>query len=81
MPDPGLSGLTLLRRLEPPQRDPDTRDPLQIAAGHIIPTLSAGVPLGGNVVLSIFFKLYPDSALPDPPRLVIDLLRDGKLLY
>ena len=77
---PGLSGLTLLRRLEPPQRDPDTRDPLQIAAGHIIPTLSAGVPLGGNVVLSIFFKLYPDSALPDPPRLVIDLLRDGKLL-
>ncbi|MGD0578960.1 MAG: VWA domain-containing protein, partial [Bryobacteraceae bacterium] len=79
-PGPALSGLALLRRLEPPLLEPDRRDPLQVPDGRVVPTLSPEVPLSKDTLLSVFFKLYPDAANPAPPRLVIDLLRDGKLL-
>ena len=77
---PEMSGLALLRRVEDPGKEPDPRDPLQIAAGRAVPTLSTHVPLGKNTLLSVFFKLYPDSASKESPRLVIDLLREGKMV-
>jgi len=77
---PELSGLALLRRVEDPAKEPDPRDPLQIAAGRVVPTLSTHVPLGKNTLLSVFFKLYPDSASKEPPRLVVDLMREGKIV-
>ena len=77
---PEMSGLSLLRRLEDPSKEPDPRDPLQIAVGRVIPTLSTRVPLGKKTLLSVFFKLYPDAAEEGQPRLVVDLLRDGKIV-
>jgi hypothetical protein len=77
---PELSGLTLLRRVEDPAKEPDPRDPLQIAAGRVVPTLSTHVPLGKSTLLSVFFKLYPDSPAKEPSRLVIDLLREGRIV-
>jgi VWFA-related protein len=77
---PALSGLALLRRLEPPAAEPDRRDPLQVPEGLVVPTLFPEVPLSSNTLLSVFFKLYPDRANSNAPRLVVDLLRDGKLL-
>lgn len=79
-PGPEMSDLALLRRLEEPAKEPDPRDPLQIAAGHVVPTLSTRVPLGKSTLLSVFFKLYPDAASAAQPRLVVDLLREGKLV-
>jgi VWFA-related protein len=77
---PEMSGLTLLRRVEEPALEPDRRDPLQIAAGRVVPTLSTRVPLGRNTLLSVFFKLYPDAASKEASRLVIDLLREGRIV-
>lgn len=77
---PELSGLALLRRVEEPAQKPDRRDPLQVPAGRVVPTLSAHVPLARNTLLSVFFKLYPDVASKQPPRLVIDLLREGRIV-
>ncbi len=77
---PEMSDLTLLRRMEDPSKEPDARDPLQITAGRVVPTLSTRVPLGKTTLLSVFFKLYPDSAAKQRPRLVVDLLREGKLV-
>jgi VWFA-related protein len=77
---PEMSGLALLRRVEDPGKEPDPRDPLQIAAGRAVPTLSTHVPLGRNTLLSVFFKLYPDAASKERPRLVIDLLREGRIV-
>lgn len=79
-PGPEMSALALLRRLEEPAREPDSRDPLQIAAGRVVPTLSTHIPLNKGTLLSVFFKLYPDTASEAHPRLVVDLLREGKLL-
>ena len=79
-PGPEMSGLALLRRLEEPASDSDPRDPLQIPAGRVVPTLSTYVPLGRATLLSVFFKLFPDPASKQQPRLVVDLLHEGKLL-
>ena len=77
---PEMSGLSLLRRVEDSANEPDVRDPLQIAAGRVVPTLSSRVPLGKNTLLSVFFKLYPDASLEAQPRLVVDLMREGKVV-
>ncbi len=77
---PEMSDLALLRRMEQPSTEPDRRDPLQIAAGHVVPTLWTHVPLSKNTLLSVFFKLYPDAGSELQPRLVVDLLHDGKLV-
>jgi VWFA-related protein len=77
---PAISGLTLLRHLEPPLAEPDRRDPLQVPDGRVVPALSPAVLLAKGTLLSVFFKLYPDAANPAPPRLVIDLLNAGKLI-
>ena len=78
---PAMSELALLRRLEPAAAEPDLRDALQIPAGRVVPTLATDLTLQKDTVLSVFFKLYPaTTAASAPPRLVIDLLRDGKLL-
>ncbi len=77
---PEMSDLALLRRMDEPSGERDARDPLQIAAGRVVPTLSNRVPLARNTLLSVFFKLYPDSASQEQPRLVVDLLREGKLI-
>jgi len=77
---PALSGLALLRRLEPPNLEPDRRDPLQVPEGRVIPMLSPEIALSKDSLLSVFFKLYPDGTNSTAARLVIDLLHDGKLL-
>jgi VWFA-related protein len=77
---PELSGLSLLRRVEEPSKEPDMRDPLQVPEGRVVPTLSAHVPLARNTLLSVFFKLYPDATSKAQTRLVIDLLREGKIV-
>jgi hypothetical protein len=79
-PGPALSGLMLLRRIEPATEPRDVRDPLLVPAGRIVPSLTPRIPVSANAALSVFFMLYPDHANGAPARLVLDLMRDGKLL-
>jgi hypothetical protein len=58
----------------------DLLDPFQLASSRVIPTLIDTVPGGAGRMLSVFFNLYPDERAPERPKLVLDLLKDGRLL-
>jgi hypothetical protein len=79
-PGTGLSELVLVRRLDKPAEMPDPLDPLQLPAGRVVPTLVDTVPGGKGKALSLFFLAYPDTANGQPAKLVLDLLKDGKVL-
>ncbi|MDX2153986.1 MAG: VWA domain-containing protein [Bryobacteraceae bacterium] len=76
---PLLSGLTLLRTLDKPAELRDPGDPFHLKQGRVVPTLQTQVRGGKGSVLSVFFSLYPQPEAP-APRLILDLLRDGKVL-
>ena len=75
-----LSEMALVRRLEKAQESPDLLDPLAIPSGRIVPTLLDSVPGGQGKMLSLYFVAYPDEGSAEKPRLVLDLLKDGKVL-
>jgi VWFA-related protein len=77
---PSMSALTLVRRLDKPSPDPDVGDPFQLPDRRIIPTLMDTLPAAENLVLSVFLTGHADATLPERAELVLDLLRDGKLL-
>jgi VWFA-related protein len=77
---PQMSALSLLRRVDPQPAHVDEGDPLYLGQERIVPTLIDQVPLGSEVVLSVFFRLYPDAKLAEKPKLYLDLLHDGKLI-
>ncbi|MDX2153987.1 MAG: VWA domain-containing protein [Bryobacteraceae bacterium] len=76
---PRLSGLALLRRVEPMSSDPDPADPLHMRGARIVPTLDETVTAGPNTMVSIYLIASPNG-LDDDPELYIDILRDGKLM-
>jgi VWFA-related protein len=75
-----LSEMALVRRLDKAAENPDLLDPLAIPTGRIVPTLLDSVPGGKGKMLSLYFVAYPDESLTEKPRLVLDLLKDGKVL-
>lgn len=79
-PRPDISEICLVRRVEPMREDRDLLDPFQTPAGRVIPTLIDTVPGGGGRMLSVFFSMYPDSSIAQRPKLILDLVKDGKLL-
>lgn len=79
-PGPGLSGLSLLRRLDKPPEYPDPEDPLHLSDARVVPTLIDTLPGGKGSMLSVFFTVYPEAGSVRKPQLYLDLLRDGALL-
>jgi VWFA-related protein len=77
---PALSGLALLRRVDAPAPQPDAADPLHWANGRIIPTLATTIALRADAQIPIVFKAYPDPANSSPPRLVLEIVKDGAVL-
>ncbi len=76
----GLSEICLIRRMDRLPEVRDVTDPFQLARGRVIPSLADTVASGSGRMLSLFFTIYPDETAPDKPKLVLDLLRDGKIL-
>ncbi len=77
---PLLSGLALLRTLDKPPDLRDPGDPYHLKQGRVVPTLQSQVRGGKGSVLSVFFSLYPPAGQAAGSRLILDLLRDGKLV-
>ncbi|WP_321476423.1 VWA domain-containing protein [uncultured Paludibaculum sp.] len=75
-----VSDITLVRRIDKPAEERDPQDALQVPVGRIVPTLIDSVPGGSGKLLSLFFTLYPDETSQDPPKVVLDLLRDGQVV-
>ncbi|HBY58369.1 MAG TPA: hypothetical protein DEH78_01015 [Solibacterales bacterium] len=76
---PTLSGLAMLRRVEPMSADPDPADPLHMKGARIVPTLNEKVSREPNNMVSVYLVACPKDG-EDAPELVIDMLRDGKLV-
>ncbi|MCX6593675.1 MAG: VWA domain-containing protein [Acidobacteria bacterium] len=75
-----MSELVLLRRMEPRPETVDANDPTVLANARVIPTLADTVTRPGGTVktaLSAYLVVYPAEGRM--PRLVLDLVRDGKV--
>ncbi len=75
-----MSELVLLRRMEPRPETVDANDPTVLANARVVPTLADTIKRPGGTVktaLSAYLVLYPAEGRV--PRLVLDLVRDGKV--
>ena len=65
--------------MDPAADTPDTKDPLQLPAGSVVPTLQEEFRSGPGGQLAAFVMLYPEPSGP-APALYLDLLSDGKVV-
>jgi VWFA-related protein len=77
---PGISELCLIRRVDKLPDPRDLLDPFQLASGRVIPTLIDSVAGGKGRMLSVFFSMYPDDSGAEKPKLLLDFMKDGRLL-
>lgn len=75
-----MSGITLIRRFEKAPETPESDDAFVQGVSKIIPTLNDTVPGGKGAVLSLYFVVYPERTSTDVPKLLIEFLKDGKLI-
>jgi VWFA-related protein len=73
--DFGVSSLELVRSVQPLPGPRDGRDPFEIEAGRIVPTLEESLPSGKPV--DIYFVVYPTASEPDP-LITLQMFRDGR---
>jgi len=77
---PSLSNLILVRRTDPvAANDADKTDPLRDDKRRVTPNLSGALPPGDSKV-SIFVAAHHTPNAPQPAKLEIKLLRDGRIL-
>jgi hypothetical protein len=72
-----LSDLSLVRRVEPLPDPVDSRDPLQVSTGRVVPTLEDRFRGGAGGRLAVFLMLYPAPSA-EAPVLYVDLIQEGK---
>lgn len=73
-----ISSISLVRRFEPNAKDLDPEDPFQLQGGRVTPTLGSTIVGGKGALLSLFFVVYPDPAISEPPKAMVEFLMDGK---
>jgi VWFA-related protein len=74
---PSLSDLALVRRTDPISADTDLLEPLRYENGRVVPNLSGEIsPEAKNI--SLFFVVHPDPKASEPPRLEMEVLRNGE---
>jgi len=73
----GLSGVVVVRRVEPLDGNRDPADPLQFAGGKVTPSLDGVYGAGTDVPL--FLVVYPAPG-GEAPHLTIEVLQNGKLI-
>jgi VWFA-related protein len=72
-----VSGITLVRRLDPKASATEPDDPYVSSAGRVIPTLADAVPGGPGKALSLYFVVYPAPDSPGKPKLTMEFF-DGE---
>jgi hypothetical protein len=75
-----VSEMCLIRRVDRLPEVRDLMDPFQLSRQRVIPTLIDHVAGGKGQTLSVYLALYPEERSSEKPKLVLDLLRDGKVL-
>lgn len=74
--DFGVSSLELVRSVQRLSGPPDGRDPFEIDAGRVVPTLADAVPAGKPV--NLYFVVYPVTSSEAEPTVTLQLFRDGR---
>ncbi len=74
---PSLSDLAMVRRTEALGEAPDPLEPLRYRGDLVVPDLS---PSAGTGKMEIFFVAHPDPLEQQPPRVEMQVLRDGRVL-
>jgi VWFA-related protein len=77
---PGLSSVSLIRRVEPVSETRDAGDPFLFSGGKVTPMLSSVIPRGPESAVQMYFVVYPSASIPQAPQLEIELIKDGKLV-
>ncbi len=76
-PGPGISDITLVRRVHDLKRPPDPLDPFEIPGKRAQPYLSTDLPSGAQPY--IYFVAYPQESL-ETPLLEAQFIKDGQVL-
>jgi hypothetical protein len=77
-PGPGMSDLTLVRRLENLGRAPDAADPFEFAGMRVLPFVTTDLYAGG--VPFLYFVVYPEKDNPAKAELRTQFLKDGRVV-
>jgi VWFA-related protein len=73
----GISGISLIRRLDPQSQGLSPTDPFYFLGDRIVPSLENSVKLVPGGGFSFYFIVYPQTADQSKPRLALELSRDG----
>jgi hypothetical protein len=78
-PELDVCDLFLVRALEPLWSTPDPDDPLRYQDGRVVPLL---IPVwrGADRDVQAFLLVSPDARITTPPRVVVEVQRDGKVV-
>ena len=71
-PGVNISGLALVRRIEPQPGETDARDPFRYQGGRVIPTLDNSIPASSSGELSYYLVVYPAASEADKPQLTME---------
>ena len=71
-PGVNISGLALVRRIEPQAAETDARDPFRYQGGRVIPTLDNSIPASSSGELSYYLVVYPAASEADKPQLTME---------
>jgi VWFA-related protein len=74
--DFGVSSLELVGSVQRLAGPPDRRDPFEIDAGRIVPTLADAMPAGKPV--NLYFVVYPTASSEAEPTVTLRMYRDGR---
>ncbi len=77
-PGPGISDITLVRRVHDLKRPPDAADPFEIPGKRAQPFLSTDLPVGAQPY--IYFVVYPEQETLETPLLEAKFIKDGQVL-
>ena len=77
-PGPGISDLTLVRRLENLDHPPDAADPFEFTGKRVLPFVTTDMYAGGLPFL--YFVVYPERDNPAKAELRVQMLKDGRVV-
>jgi hypothetical protein len=72
----GVSSLMLVARADPLTAEPEPEDPLVVKDRELVPMLTG--PLKASAQPLLYFVVYPDKSIQEPPRLRVQFLVNGE---
>lgn len=75
-----MSNVVLVRSYQPKAQGMEPDEDFQFQGGRVTPTLASTITAAKGAMMSLFFVVYPDPAIPEKPQLTIEYIRDGQVV-